>query len=306
MLQPNRCYVVAEIGINHNGDLQLATQLMDVAHAAGCDAVKFQKRTVDVVYTADELARPRESQFGTTNGELKRGLEFGRAEYDQIDAHARALGIDWYGSPWDEASVDFLLRYDIPYLKIASASITDRQLLRHCAATGKPLMISTGMSDFALTRRVVDCINQAGGEIACLYHCTSTYPGVPEELNLRAIHTLQRAFPDIPIGYSGHEVGVPTSVMAATLGAVSIERHITLDRSMPGSDQAASLEPAGLERLVRDVRLWERARGDGVLRIYDSELPVREKLRRLDTLSPESRTPQGERIAPEIPAITLM
>jgi N-acetylneuraminate synthase len=306
MLQPNRCYVVGEIGINHNGDVDLAKRLMDVAHAAGCDAVKFQKRTVGIVYTATELARPRESQFGKTNGDLKRGLEFDRAAYDQIDAHARALGIDWYASPWDEASVDFLQQYDIPYLKLASASITDQQLLRHCAATGRPLMISTGMSDYALTRRVVDCISQAGGEIACLYHCTSTYPGVPEELNLRAIHTLQRAFPDIPIGYSGHEVGVPTSVMAATLGAVSIERHITLDRSMPGTDQAASLEPAGLDRLVRDIRLWERARGDGVLRIYDSELPVRDKLRRLDTVSPGPAKPQKERIAPEVPAINLM
>jgi len=306
MLQRNRCYVVAEIGINHNGNLKLATQLMDVAHAAGCDAVKFQKRTVDVVYTAEELARPRESQFGKTTGDLKRGLELDRAAYDHIDAYAKTLGIDWYGSPWDEASVDFLLRYDIPYLKIASASITDAQLLRYCAATGKPLMISTGMSDFALTRRVVDCISEAGGEIACLYHCTSTYPGVPEELNLRAIQTLQRAFSHIPIGYSGHEVGVPTSVMAATLGAVSIERHITLDRSMPGSDQAASLEPAGVERLVRDIRLWERARGDGVLRIYGSELPIRDKLRRLDTLTPGSDTPQQERIAPGIPAINLM
>jgi N-acetylneuraminate synthase len=199
------------------------------------------------------------------------------------------------------------MRYDIPYLKIASASTTDTSLLHHCAATGKPLLVSTGMCDLALTRRATDFIRSVGGDIACLYHCTSTYPGVPEELNLRAIQTLQREFPDIPIGYSGHEVGVPTSVMAATLGAASIERHITLDRAMEGTDHGASLEPAGLQRLVRDVRLWERARGDGMIRVYDSEIPVRNKLRRLDTLSLITTKRRAKRIPPQVPAgITLM
>ncbi len=307
MLQANRCYVVAEIGINHNGDIRIAKRLMEVARTAGCDAVKFQKRTVEIVYSPEELARPRDSMFGTTNGDLKRGLEFGRREYDDIDSYARELGIEWYASPWDERSVEFLMRYGIPYIKIASASITDTSLLHHCAATGKPLLVSTGMCDLALTRRAIDFIRSVGGDVACLYHCPSTYPGVPDELTLRAIHTLQREFPDVPIGYSGHEVGVPTSVMAATLGAASIERHITLDRAMQGTDHGASLEPAGLQRLVRDVRLWERARGDGVIRVYDSEIAVRDKLRRLDTLTPVAATERAKRIAPRVPAaITLM
>jgi len=282
MLQPDRCYIVGEIGINHNGDIRIVKQLMDLAHTAGCDAVKFQKRTVDIVYSPEELAQPRESVFGRTNGELKRGLELGRAEYDEIDAYATALGIEWYASPWDELSVAFLMKYATPYIKIASACVTDKELLCYCAATGKPLLLSTGMCDLEVTRRIVQYTQGVGGQIACLYHCTSTYPCVPQELNLRGIQTLRREFPDIPIGYSGHEPGLSTSVMAAVLGAASIERHITLDRAMPGSDQAASLEPAGLHRLVRDVRLWERARGDGVIRVYDSEIPVRQRLRRRD------------------------
>lgn len=286
MLQPDRCYIVGEIGINHNGDMRMVKQLMDVAHAAGCDAVKFQKRTIDIVYTPEGLATPRESMFGTTDGDLRRGLELGRAEYDEIDDYAKDLGIEWYASPWDELSVAFLMSYSVPYIKIASPCVTDKELLCYCAATGKPLLLSTGMCDLELTRSIVRYTRRIGGQIACLYHCTSTYPGIPEELNLNGIETLRREFPDIPIGYSGHEPGLSTSVMAAVLGAASIERHITLDRSMPGSDQAASLEPAGVSRLVRDVRLWERSRGDGVIRVYDSEIPVRKKLRRRDDFAP--------------------
>jgi N-acetylneuraminate synthase len=193
------------------------------------------------------------------------------------------------------------MHYDLPYIKIASPSITDKELLCYCAATGKPLLLSTGMSDLALIHRAVAYMRSVGGKIACLYHCTSTYPGKPEELNLRGIQTLQREFPDIPIGYSGHEPGLPTSVMAAVLGAASIERHITLDRSMPGSDQAASLEPGGLQRLVRDIRLWERSRGDGVITVYDSEIPVRQKLRRRDSFDRTPAEEVPEQIAPPDP-----
>lgn len=284
MIEEGRCYIVAEIGINHNGDIGTAKQLIKAAKEAGCDAVKFQKRTIEVVYTEEELAKPRENPFGETNGDLKRGLEFGKAEYDQIDKLCKELGIEWFASPWDEGSVDFLAQYDIPYLKIASASATDRDLLRHSAATGKPLLISTGMCDMEMIRRIVAAVKDAGGTIACLYHCTSTYPAKTEELNLQGIATLQKEFPDIPIGYSGHEVGLPTTIMAAALGARSIERHITLSRAMWGSDQAASIELPGLERLVRDIRAWEVARGDGKIVIYDSEKPIAEKLRRKSTL----------------------
>lgn len=284
MIQHGKCYVVAEIGINHNGNLEIAKTLIREAKDSGCDAVKFQKRTVDVVYTPEELARPRESPFGTTNGDLKRALEFGKDDYDEIDRLCRELGIEWYASPWDEASVDFLAQYDIPYLKIASASVTDRDLLQKCAGSHKPLLVSTGMCDLPIIRRVVDIIKEAGGTIACLYHCTSTYPAQVEELNLLGTKTLQREFPGLPIGYSGHEVGLPTTVMAAVLGAASVERHITLNRASWGSDQAASLELPGVRRMVRDIRTWERARGNGEIVIYDSERPVAEKLRRKSTV----------------------
>ena len=177
------------------------------------------------------------------------------------------------------------MQYDPPYMKIASASATDRGLLLHCVKTGKPLMVSTGMCDLAIIRRIVETIRGAGGKVACLYHCVSTYPAAAEELNLAGISTLKAEFPDIPIGYSGHEVGVATSVMAAVLDAASIERHITLDRAMWGSDQAASLEGQGIARLVRDIRVWEKAKGDGVIRIYDSERPIEKKLRRKNTLA---------------------
>ena len=284
MIEKNRCYIVAEAGINHNGQIGIAKHLINTAKAAGCDAVKFQKRTIEVVYSAEELARPRESPFGTTNGDLKRGLEFGKDAYDEIDRYCKEIGIKWFASPWDKGSVDFLMQYDIPYIKIASACATDRDLLRHCVSTGKPLLVSTGMCDLPLIRKIVDTVMNWGGEIACLYHCVSTYPAHVDELNLLGIQTLQREFPDISIGYSGHEVGVTTTLVAVVLGAVSVERHITLDRAMWGSDQAASLEAPGLTRLVRDIRVWEKARGDGILRLYERELPIEAKLRRSHTI----------------------
>jgi N-acetylneuraminate synthase len=286
MIKPGRTYIVGEIGINHNGQMDIAKQLIAMAKGAGCDAVKFQKRTVDVVYSSEELARLRESPFGSTIGDLKRGLELGPAAYREIDRYCKELGIEWYASPWDEASVDFLMEYDIPYLKIASPCLTDKDLLRRCIQTGKHLLVSTGMCDLQLIRRATETIAYWGGEIACLYHCVSTYPAQVEELNLRRILTLQQEFPRIPTGYSGHEVGVATTLMAAVLGAVSVERHITLDRAMWGSDQAASLEAPGLTRLVRDIRVWEKARGNGEVRVMDREKPIEAKLRRKYTLTP--------------------
>lgn len=284
MISENGTYVIAEIGINHNGDLDKAIQMMRMSKEAGCDAVKFQKRTVEIVYSAEELARPRENVFGATNGDLKRGLEFGAREYDAIDTEARRLGLDWFASPWDEPSVDFLMKYSSPFLKVASAMVTDRDFLEYCARTKRPLLVSTGMSDLAMIRGTVKIIEDAGGHIACLYHCTSTYPTLDEEINLLGIATLQKAFPHLQIGFSGHERGILPSVCAAAMGAVSVERHVTLDRSEWGSDQKASLEMSEVMDLVAQIRRLETVRGDGVLRFYEDEKPIAEKLRRKDTL----------------------
>lgn len=275
---PNQpTFFIAEIGINHNGDLNLAKTLITSAKGAGCDAVKFQKRTVDVVYSAEELARTRESPFGTTNGELKRALEFGAEEYAEIDGLCRDLDIPWFASCWDEASVDFIERYNPCCYKIASACLTDSNLLRHHQRTGKPIILSTGMSSLEQIDRAVEVL---GTKNLILAHCTSTYPAKIEELNLRVIGTLIDRY-QVPVGYSGHEVGLYTSLAAVTLGACMIERHITLDRTMWGSDQAASVEIHGIARLVKDIRAVEQALGDGVKRIYDSEVPIMKKLRRV-------------------------
>ncbi|MBW2058248.1 MAG: N-acetylneuraminate synthase family protein [Deltaproteobacteria bacterium] len=271
------CFVVAEIGINHNGDLDTARKLISAAVLAGCDAVKFQKRTVEVVYTPEELARPRENPFGETNGDLKRGLELGWDEYGAIDDFCRLNRIMWYASCWDEESVDFIARFDPPCFKIASACLSDDDLLRHHRLYGKPIILSTGMSTLEQIDHAVEILGT--GDLI-LMHCTSTYPAKPEELNLKAIQTLKEHY-GVPVGYSGHEVGLPTSLAASALGACMIERHITLDRAMWGSDQAASVEPHGLARLVREIRAIEAAMGDGVKRIFESELPVMRKLRRV-------------------------
>ena len=273
------CFVIAEIGINHNGDIDLAKRLISVALAAGCDAIKFQKRTVAVVYTPEELAKPRENPFGPTNGDLKYGLEFEQEEYEEINAFCKSVKMLWFASPWDEASVDFLERFHVPVYKIASASLTDDRLLRHIRATGKPIILSTGMSTYAEIDHAVEVL---GKQDLVLMHSTSTYPAFYPELNLRAIPTMAERY-DVPIGYSGHETGIPTSVCAAVLGACCVERHITMDRSMWGSDHAASLEPNGISRLVRDIRLWEQAKGDGIKRVYEREFPIIKKLRRVGT-----------------------
>jgi N-acetylneuraminate synthase len=271
------CYVVAEIGINHNGDIDLAKKLINVASGADCDAVKFQKRTIDVVYTPEELAKPRESPFGNTNGDLKRGLEFEEEEYEEIDRYCREVKIDWFASCWDEASVDFIAQFKVPCFKIASASLTDDNLLRHTRAVGKPIVLSTGMSTLQEVDHAVEVL---GKQDLALLHACSTYPAYYEELNLSVIDVLRERY-GVPVGYSGHETGLPSSVAAAVLGACIVERHITLDRSMWGSDHAASLEPNGITRLVRDIRLIEKSMGDGIKRVLEREQPIIKKLRRV-------------------------
>lgn len=269
--------IVAEIGINHNGSLDLALQLIAAAAAAGCHAVKFQKRTVERVYSAAALAAPRESPFGTTTGDLKRGLELHAIDYAAIAAACRDAGVMWFASCWDEASVDFIERFNPPCYKVASPCLTDHELLRHHRATGRPILLSTGMSTLDEIDAAVEVL---GRDQLVLMHCTSTYPSEPGELNLRAIPALAERY-GVPVGYSGHEVGLAASVGAAALGAVVIERHLTIDRAMWGSDQAASVEPQGFARLVKDVLAIERALGDGVKRVYESELPALRKLRRV-------------------------
>jgi N-acetylneuraminate synthase len=273
-------FVVAEIGINHNGDVELAKKLIDAAEASGCDAVKFQKRTVEVVYSKEELERPRESPFGVTNGDLKRALEFGVDQYREIDRYCKELGILWTASCWDDTSVDFMEQFGPPFYKIASASLTDAALLRHHRKTRRPIVISTGMSTLGEIEKAVKIL---GEENLIILHCTSTYPSDPKELNLRVLFSLRQKF-RCPVGYSGHEVGLLPSVMAAALGACMVERHITLDRAMWGSDQAASVEIPGLQRLVRDIRLLPTILGDGMKRRYASEEPILKKLRRIDSL----------------------
>lgn len=269
--------VLAEIGINHNGDVRVAKKLIDVAVFAGCEAVKFQKRTLDIVYTPAELAKPRESPFGETNGDLKRGLEFGQKEYEEIDAYCRSKGIAWTASCWDEASVDFIDQFDPPFYKIASASLTDDALLRRTRSKGKPIVLSTGMSTLDQIDHAVAIL---GKNDLVLLHCCSTYPAQYPELNLKMIPALRERY-GLLIGYSGHETGLASSVAAAVLGACIVERHLTLDRSLWGSDHAASLEPNGIMRVIRDIRLVESALGDGVKTVLPSEVPVMQKLRRV-------------------------
>lgn len=271
------CFIIAEIGINHNGSVALAKKMIDIAVTTGCDAVKFQKRTIDVVYTKEELAKERVSVFGKTNGDLKRGLEFSKAQYAEIDKYCKERGILWFASCWDEASVDFIDEFDPPCYKIASASLTDDNLLKYTKSKGKPILLSTGMSTMEEIQHAVDIL---GEDNLVIYHCTSTYPSNAEETNLKAIEMFKKEF-DCPIGYSGHERGVTPSVLAVALGANSVERHITVDRTNWGSDQAASLEMAGLSHMVRDIRQVPALLGDGKKIVYQRELPIIDKLRRV-------------------------
>ena len=271
-------FIIAEIGINHNGNIEIAKNLIEKAHSFGVDAVKFQKRDLNSVYTQDELDKPRESPWGTTNREQKQGLEFSTEEFDIIDAYCKELGITWFASPWDVESVDFLAKYNCDYAKVASALITHTKLLEAIAEQGKYTFISTGMSTMEEIEAAVSIFTKANCPFE-LMHCTSTYPSKLEELNLKCIDTLRKKF-KCKVGYSGHEVGLAPSVAAAAMGATSIERHITLDRAMYGSDQAASVEVGGFARLVKDIRAVETAMGDGVKKVYDSEVPILKKLRR--------------------------
>jgi N-acetylneuraminate synthase len=269
-------FFTAEIGINHNGNIDMAKQLISVAVAAGCNAVKFQKRTIDIVYSAEELAKPRESIFGTTNGDLKKGLEFGEKEYTEIDKYCKTVGIKWFASCWDEASVDFIDKFGVPCFKIASPSLTDDNLLKYTRAKGKPILLATGMSTLAEVDHAVEIL---GRKDLVLLHTVSTYPANYSDLNLNVIKTLKDRY-KVPVGYSGHESGLATSVASFVLGACIIERHITLDRSMWGSDQAASLGPNGLNTLIRDVRLVEMSLGSSEKTCLAIEEPIKKKLRR--------------------------
>jgi N-acetylneuraminate synthase len=272
-------FVIAEIGINHNGSLSLARQLIDGAAAAGCDAVKFQKRTPELCVPRDQWERERDTPWGRlTYIDYRRRIEFGLDEYRAIDEHCRDRGILWFVSCWDEPSVRFLEAFDSPLYKVASACLTDHELLLAMRATGKPVMLSTGMSTMEEIEAAVECL---GTKDLLLAHATSTYPCPPFELNLRMIESLGRAFPGVPIGYSGHETGLATSSAAVALGACFLERHITVDRSLWGSDQSASVELTGLQKLVRDVRDLELALGDGIKRVYASEWEPRSRLRRV-------------------------
>ena len=274
MKQP---FIIAEIGINHNGDLGIAKQLIDWAVQSGADAVKFQKRTVEKVYTKEELDRYRESPWGTTNREQKMGLEFGKEEYDTIDAYCKEKGIYWFASAWDVDSQKFLQQYDLNYNKVASAMLTKMELLQMIAEEGKYTFLSTGMS----TIEEIDAAVNVFWEANCpfeLMHCNSTYPMKNEDANLAMLQTLRDRY-HCPVGYSGHETGRIVSFAAAALGASSIERHITLDRAMYGSDQPASLEVTDFYKLVRDIRKLPEIMGTGEKELSDAELAVRKKLR---------------------------
>lgn len=273
----NPCFIIAEIGINHNGSVDLAKKMIDIAVTTGCNAVKFQKRTVDIVYTKEELAKERKSVFGNTNGDLKRGLEFGIKEYKEIDKYCKKKGILWFASCWDEKSVDFIDKFNPPCYKIASACLTDDKLLKHTKSKGKPIILSTGMSTMKQIRHAVSILGQ---DNLVIMHCTSTYPSNADEMNLRVIETFRKEF-TCPIGYSGHERGITPSVLAVAVGATVVERHITTDRTNWGSDQAASLETAGLYHMVRDIRQTPILLGNGKKVVYPREIPIIEKLRRV-------------------------
>ncbi|HMK08121.1 MAG TPA: N-acetylneuraminate synthase family protein [Anaerolineales bacterium] len=271
-------YIVAEIGINHNGEVELARRLIDAAAHAGVDAVKFQKRTPALCVPVDQRELKRETPWGyITYLDYRERIEFGGREFHAIDRHCREREVDWFASVWDEPSVDFLEPFDPIAYKIPSAALTDAGLLRHVRSKGRPIILSTGMSTMEEIERAVAVL---GTDQLLLMHATSTYPCDPEELNLKMIQTLRERFP-CPIGYSGHEVGLTPTVVAVALGASMVERHITLDRAMWGSDQAASVEPGGFERLVKYVRVTEASLGDGVKKVYESEHVSRARLRRV-------------------------
>ncbi len=271
-------YIIAEAGINHNGDLEMAKQLIQAAKHAGVDAIKFQKRTPELCVPPEQRGQMRETPWGyITYLDYRYKVEFGAEEYAEIDRYCKEIGITWFASVWDEPSVDFLEQFNPVAYKIPSASLTDSALLKHLRQTGRPLILSTGMSTM---EQIKEAVTLLGEENLAITHATSTYPCDPAELNLRMIETLRNTF-SCPIGYSGHEVGLVTTAVAVGLGACIVERHITLDRALWGSDQSASVEPGGFEKLVKYVRVTEQAVGDGVKKVYDSEKSSLKKLRRV-------------------------
>ncbi|MBF0127096.1 MAG: N-acetylneuraminate synthase family protein [Magnetococcales bacterium] len=269
-------FIIAEAGINHNGDIEIAKNLISAAASCGADAIKFQKRTLDVVYTREQLDAPRESPWGNTQRAQKAGLEFGLEAFQEIDRHCREVGIEWFASAWDVEAQRFLQQFDFRHNKVASAMLTHEPFLNMVAEEKKPTFISTGMSTLEEIANVVQLFRKKDCPFE-LMHCNSTYPMPENEANLRVMGTLRKLF-NCPVGYSGHEVGLTISVAAAALGASSIERHITLDRAMYGSDQAASVEVVGFVRLVRMIRAVEMAMGDGVKKFTDQERSSRAKL----------------------------
>lgn len=279
-------YIVGEIGINHNGDLEIAKQLIDVAKWAGVDAVKFQKRTPELCVPEDQKSKMRETPWGYISYlDYRYKVEFSKEDYQEIDRYAKEKGMNWFASPWDEKSVDFLEDFSPICYKIASASLTDQVLLEQLKSTGRPIILSTGMST---VEEIKAAVNFLGIDNLMLTHTTSAYPCEPDELNLKMIQTLKEMFP-VPVGYSGHEVGLVPSAVAVSLGACLVERHITLDRALWGSDQAASVEPGGLNRLVKYIRTTEAALGTGEKMIYESEMPSLSKLRRSNWRSPQGK-----------------
>ncbi len=275
------CYIIAEIGINHNGSLDIAKQLIDEAVLAGADAVKFQKRTPEICVPRDQWEIMRDTPWGRIQYiDYKRKTEFGMLEYAAIDQYCKEKGIDWFASAWDTEAVDFLEQFDTSIYKLASASLTDYPLIEKILATGRPLMLSTGMSTMNEIQTAMKMVYDFDANYPLsVAHSTSAYPCKAEELNLRMIPTLAAMYPGTPIGYSGHETGLATTVAAVVLGASFVERHFTLDRAMWGSDHAASVEPQGFQKLVRDIRDVEKALGDGVKKVYDSELGPMKRLR---------------------------
>ena len=272
-------YIIGEIGINHNGDMEVARELIRAAKTAGFDAVKFQKRTPELCVPPEQRDQMRDTPWGYISYlDYRYKVEFDESQYREIDQYCKELGIDWFASPWDEQAVDFLESFNPVTYKIPSASLTDHNLLRYLRNTGRPLILSTGMST---QEQITETLGVIGLDNLVLMHATSAYPCPPEELNLRMIQTLKQAY-DCPIGYSGHEVGLVTTTVAVWMGACMVERHITLDRAMWGSDQAASVEPGGMRRLVKYIRVTEKALGDGIKKVYDSEKGQMRKLRRVN------------------------
>ena len=278
----NPVYIIAEIGINHNGDMNNVFKLIDIASEAGCNAVKFQKRTPELAVPKSEWDIRRETPWGEmTYLEYKKRIELDSEAYSAIDQHSKKIGIDWTASCWDIPSVDFIADFNVPFIKIASASLTDKDLIHKIKNTKKPIILSTGMSTMDEIKKAVALLDESE---LILLHTTSSYPCAPEELNLNMINTLRNQFPELIIGYSGHEVGLATTLAAVTLGAKVIERHITLSRAMWGTDQSASIEMAGMTKLVKDIRTIESSLGDGIKKVYNSEQTPLQKLRLKNTL----------------------